>query len=224
FVDKVKEEQMNKISELEQRHTTEFQEKIDKYLKQIEDLKMQNIENIEKLRQEKIDAIEKLKNQHLKEIQELKDEKRKVESILMESKLLSSEKGSEAKSLAEQLEDISKKHEELIKQIEDLKEQNRYAQKDIENLNKIIENLSEYKRKNSPKITYFDKLSVLMEQEPLFKTFLIVMDVGAITKEDLQKALGIPIVMVNKHIQQLEEIDLLEINEIGKITLKSNED
>ena len=58
----------------------------------------------------------------------------------------------------------------------------------------------------------------------LFKTFLIVEEVGAITLEDLRSAIGSPIVLVRRIIQDLEKVGLLETNEQGKIVVRQIED
>ena len=59
-----------------------------------------------------------------------------------------------------------------------------------------------------------------MEKEALFKSFLIVEEVGAITIDDLRAAIGSPIVIVRRNVQDLEGAGLLETNEQGKIVVK----
>jgi hypothetical protein len=62
-----------------------------------------------------------------------------------------------------------------------------------------------------------------MEREAQFKAFLIVEQVGSIGIEDLRNALGSPIVMVKKLVQNLQDIDLVEINDASKIVVKKIE-
>jgi len=83
-----------------------------------------------------------------------------------------------------------------------------------------MEELLEFKKKNQKKINYYDKLTVLMEHEAQFKAFLIAEQVGSISMEDLRNALGSPIVLVKKIVQNLQDVDLVEINEAGKIVVK----
>jgi len=189
-----------------------YQEKLAKYLKQIEELN-------EKHMNEKF----KIKEEHLMEIQEMREEMSKLDFILLDSKLESTEKGSTAKDMAARFEQIRQKQESLIKNVEVLGDEKRVLNEDINRLQKIIDSLSDWKTLNKDKVTYFDKLSILMEQDPLFKAFLIVMEVGAIAIEDLQKALGSPIVIVKKNIQKLQEIDLIDIDDVGKIVLTKEE-
>ena len=101
--------------------------------------------------------------------------------------------------------------------IETLNDEKRALGVDLSTLNIAIDSLSTWKMENTNKIEYFDRLTILMEQDPLFKTFLVVMQVGAIAIDDLQKALGAPIVIVKKNIQKMQDIDLLDINDIGKV-------
>jgi len=220
----LKDEQVKLLSDMEQKHSSTFQEKIDNYMKQIESLKLEKIDAIEKLKNEQIDQIQALKEDHIREKQELKEEINKLESFLLESKLISTEKSGEAKDLSSRFKEITNKYEELIQKVEDLQNQNRAAQEDISSLNRVIDGLSSWKEENKAKIEFYDKLSILMEQDPLFKTFLIVQQVGSINLDDLRNAIGVPIVQVKKHVQKLQDIDLLEINELGKISVKKSEE
>jgi Mn-dependent DtxR family transcriptional regulator len=62
-----------------------------------------------------------------------------------------------------------------------------------------------------------------MEQEPLFKTFLIIKEVKSIVLEDLRKALGSPMVLTKKFVRKLEDIGVVETDELGTIKLTSFE-
>jgi hypothetical protein len=44
--------------------------------------------------------------------------------------------------------------------------------------------------------------------------------VGEISIEDLKAALGVPSVTTNKYVQQFISVDIFQINENGKISLK----
>jgi predicted transcriptional regulator len=86
-----------------------------------------------------------------------------------------------------------------------------------------MEELKEFKKKNFKKIHFYDKLTELMEHEAQFKAFLILEQVGSMTLEDLRNALGSPIVLVKKIVQNLQDVDLVEINDAGKIVIKKLE-
>ena len=69
-------------------------------------------------------------------------------------------------------------------------------------------------------MTNINGLVLLFEQEPLFRTFNIVGQVGEVNINDLKNALGVPSVTTNKYVQQFIEADLFEMNENGKVSLK----
>ncbi len=144
---------------------------------------------------------------------------------LDESSQFREKSDNEINTLKEQYtKEINRLKEELDKSSKDVGQAKELLSGDMDRLNKIVDNLSTWKTQNKDKISYFDKLSILMEQEDLFKTFLIVMEVGSIAQEDLQKALGAPIVLVKKYIEKLETVDLVFINDVGKINIQKAED
>jgi len=63
-----------------------------------------------------------------------------------------------------------------------------------------------------------------MEQEVQFKAFLIIEKVGSISLDDLRNALGSPIVLVKKMVDNLKEVNLVEIDDMGKIRVKNVEE
>ena len=73
------------------------------------------------------------------------------------------------------------------------------------------------------KNSLYDKLTELMEHEAQFKAFLILEQVGSMTIEDLRTALGSPIVLVKKLVQNLQDVQLVEVNDAGKIVVKKFE-
>ncbi|MFX1310506.1 MAG: hypothetical protein ACFE8C_12465 [Promethearchaeota archaeon] len=187
--------------------------------------KIQELEAFtDKFKEEQVKMIKELEEKHRKETMDLKEEITKLDTFLMDSKLTSTEKTSEAKDFASRFESMRSKYDELIAKVGELSDKNRDANQEIENLNKKLNQLKTLQKDNIDKINYYDKLKPIMEKEPLFKTFLIIENVGAITLEDLKSALGIPIVTVKKNIQTLEGIGLIKTNDIGKIVVKQEED
>ncbi|MEJ2295915.1 MAG: hypothetical protein P8Y23_14255, partial [Candidatus Lokiarchaeota archaeon] len=116
------------------------------------------------------------------------------------------------------------KQDSLIKKIEDLSDEKRLAQEEVRKLNSQMEDLRKFKEDNFNKIKFYNKLVPLMEQENQFKAFLIVEKVGSISLDDLRNALGAPIVLVKKIVQNLQDHGLFEINEKGKISVVNLED
>lgn len=192
---------------------------------------MKNVENkvqeleafTDKFKEEQVKMIQELEEKHRKETTELKEERNKLDTFLMDSKLISTEKTSEAKDFASRFESMRSKYDELIAKVGELSDKNRDANEEVEKVNKQLNELKTLQKDNIDKINYYDKLKPIMEKEPLFKTFLIIEEVGGISLEDLKNALGIPIVTVKKNVQQLENIGLIETDDRGKIVVKSME-
>ena len=174
----------------------------------------------DKFKEEQLEMIKEMEEKHRKETQELKVEIGKLDSFLLDSKLISTEKSSEAKDMASRFDQIREKYETLINKVGELSDKNREANAEILNLRSKLEDIQDAEETSIHKIKYYDKLKPLMEKEPLFKAFLIVDKVGSISLEDLRKALGSPIVTVKKNVQQLQDIGLLETDDFGKISVK----
>jgi DNA repair exonuclease SbcCD ATPase subunit len=175
----------------------------------------------DKFKEEQVKMIQELEEKHRKEAMELKEEINKLDSFLMDSKLTSTEKTSEAKDFASRFENMRSKYDELIAKVGDLSDKNRDANEEIEKLNRELNEIKTLQKDNIDKINYYDKLKPIMEKEPLFKTFLIIEEVGGITLDDLKNALGISIVTVKKNVQTLEGIGLVETDDRDKIVVKS---
>ncbi len=186
--------------------------------------KVQELEAFtDKFKEEQVKMIQDLEEKHRKETMELKEEIGKLDSFLMDSKLTSTEKTSEAKDFASRFESMRSKYDELIAKVGELSDKNRDANEEVEKLNKQLNEIRTLQKDNIDKINYYDKLKPIMEKEPLFKTFLIIEEVGGITIDDLKNALGIPIVTVKRNVQTLEGIGLVETDDRDKIVVKSFE-
>lgn len=186
--------------------------------------KIQELEAFtDKFKEEEVKIISQMEEKYRKENQELKNQVNKLDQILLDSKLVSTEKDSEAKDAVTRFEQMRNKHEELISKVGELSDKNRDANAEIESLSNKIKEIQDFQKENVDKINYFDKLKPLMEKEVLFKTFLIVEEVGAISIEDLRAAIGSPIVLVKRNVQELENAGLLETNEKGKIIVRQIE-
>ncbi len=168
--------------------------------------------------------IEQLRNDHIREKSDLVSKITDLDTFLLDSKLVSTEATSEAKDIKSRFAEIRDRQEELINKLEDALEKKREAEEALRNANYEMEELKEFKKKNAKKINYYNKLTALMEHEAQFKAFLIVEQVGSMAVDDLRNALGSPIVLVKKIVQNLQDVDLFEINEAGKIFVKKQEE
>lgn len=168
--------------------------------------------------------LEQLRLDHIEERKELASKIADLDTFLLDSKLTSTEATSEAKDLKSRFAEIRTRQENLLNKLEDALDKKREADEALRKANNEMEYLLEFKKKNKKKINYYNKLTALMEHEAQFKAFLIVEQVGSMAVEDLRNALGSPIVLVKKIVQNLQDVDLFEINEAGKIVVKKQEE
>lgn len=168
--------------------------------------------------------VEQLRTVRIEEKQELMGKISDLDTFLLDSKLVSTEATSEAKDVKSRFSEIRSRQEELLNKLEDALEKRREADEALRNTKHEMEDLQEFKKNNLKKINYYNKLTALMEHEAQFKAFLIVEQVGSMTVDVLRNALGSPIVLVKKIVQNLIDVDLFEINETGKIFVKKQEE
>lgn len=184
--------------------------------------KVKELETFSKALQEELEEhkegvpkkeVENLKIQQSEERQKLKAEISKLESELLNQKLEFQENITEAKDMKERYNDLVKKLEENNKKYVE-------AHDKVKSLEASMEDLRNFKKENINKISYLDMLQPLMEEDPLFKGFFIVQQVGSISLDDLKAAIGAPIVTVKKDVQRLQKLGLLEMNDVGKISAR----
>ena len=168
--------------------------------------------------------LEQIRTDHIQEKQDLIGKISDLDTFLLDSKLVSTEATSEAKDLKSRFEEIRTRQENLIKKLENALEKKREADELLRKLNNDMEELKEFKKKNFKKIHYYNKLTELMEHEAQFKAFLILEQVGAMAIDDLRSALGSPIVLVKKMVENLQNVDLVEVSDAGKIIVKKVEE
>ena len=167
--------------------------------------------------------LEQLRLDHIEEKKDLVGKISDLDTFLLDSKLTSTEATSEAKDLKSRFKEIRDSQENMINKLEEALNKKREADEVVRKLNKEMEELRIFKQNNVKKINYYDKLTDLMEHEAQFKAFLIVEQVGSMALDDLRNALGSPIVLVKKLVQNLQKVDLFEINDVGKISVKKIE-
>ena len=167
--------------------------------------------------------VESIKRENLEEKSELNTKLREMDQILLDSKLISTEASSDAKDIKSRFQEIRDKQEDLITKNEVLRDEKRNLEAEIRKFDEKMKDLRNFKEENEAKITYYNKLTPLMEQEAQFKAFLIIEQVKSISIDDLRNAMGSPIVLVKKIVKNLQEADLLEYNDVGKIHMKKIE-
>jgi len=167
--------------------------------------------------------LEQLRLDHIEEKKDLVGKISDLDTFLLDSKLTSTEATYEAKDLKSRFKQIRDRQENMINKLEEALDKKLEAEEEVRKLNNEMEELRIFRQNNINKITYYDKLTELMEHETQFKAFLIVEQVGSMTLDDLRNALGSPIVLVKKLVQNLQNVDLFEISDAGKISVKKIE-
>jgi len=152
------------------------------------------------------DEFDELKVSQSEERQGLKQDISKLETQLLEQEIKYKEEISEAKDMAERFE-------EMKATFMDLSEKNESFKQEIRNLNKEMEDARNFKKENYAKIFYLDKLKPVMEEDPIYKAFFIIQDVGSISLEDLRKAVSAPIVTIKKEMLKLKKIGAIEMSD-----------
>ena len=157
--------------------------------------------------------IEDLKIKHSEERQKLKQEISKLETQLLDQNIEFKEKIAEAKDMAE-------KYEDMRKTLNELSDKNNEAKEKIKSLEQSQVDLKKFKDENYEKIFFLDNLKPIMEEDPIFKSFFIIQDVGSISLEDLKAAVGAPIVTVKRDVEKLQKAGVVEMSADDKITAK----
>ncbi len=168
---------------------------------------------IDTIRTEYRNELENLTKKHAEEKQELQTKLTKLETLLLESEFMSGEKGIEEVNFEDKFNEIYTKQKDLISKIEQVQKEKSEALNQVKSLE---EKLKEYQEHISS-IQEYEKLKPLMEQEGIFKAYFIIKDVGHISLDDLRNAVGSPIVLVRKMVDQLTKLGLIEEEE-GKIS------
>ena len=197
--------------------TTDLNELKIKHLEEKGKLKEQISKLESQILDKQLDFKEKVATEQSEERTKFKAEISNLESQLLNQKLEFQEKIAEAKDMKERYDDLVKKLDENNKKYVEAHDKNK-------SLEASMEDLRNFKKENINKISYLDKLQPLMEEDPLFKGFFIVQQVGSISLDDLKAAIGAPIVTVKKDVQRLQDIGLIEMNDVGKITTKKFDD
>ncbi len=157
------------------------------------------------------------------EREELRGKIRILEKELSEVKVKNSELESEASDTSAKYADLRASQENLITKVDELTKIKRDNEDTIKSLTLRKNALRDFVDENSKKMWYYDKLSLLMERDDQFKTFLILEKVGGLPIDDLQKALGAPSVMVGRFVAALKKINLIEENNMGKLVISKPE-
>ncbi len=156
--------------------------------------------------------IEQMKIEHSEERMALKANITKLEKEFLDQKIEYQEKIAEAKEMSEKYGDIFKKAEVLSVKNNELKDKIKHQEASMTDLKK-------FKEENYHKIYYLDNLKKLMEEDPIYRSFFIIQEVGSISLEDLKNAVGAPIVLLKREVLKLADAGVIDMTD-DKITAK----
>ncbi|MHA1619528.1 MAG: hypothetical protein ACTSVZ_09610 [Promethearchaeota archaeon] len=227
YRDKLKQSQ-DEIRELQSKvHQLEMDNsKFTSEIAEIDDIKENYDKIIASLREETQEGkkrneerVLQLKDEHFKEKSENIAKIDSLESEIMEFKLKIQESDKTTTLAEKRLKELQSKQEDLVERYENLvkvKDDLEAKYKEFRDGNQV---LIDFKEENVDKVENFDGLLKLFEEEPLFKTFLLVRDVGEMSLELLKGALGVPTVTTKKYVDQFVKVGLFEHLENGKVKL-----
>ena len=143
-----------------------------------------------------------------------------LESKVLDGEIALQDYKTRTETAEKQYNDIKTRTEEMMEKFDSLNGQNETFQEMIQMKVSQIEELQEFYDRNINMVINMEGLTKLFEQEPLFKCFNLVREVGEMNIDDLKNALGIPSVTTNKYVQLFIKADLFGFADNGKITLK----
>ncbi|MHA1519157.1 MAG: hypothetical protein ACTSRK_03145 [Promethearchaeota archaeon] len=227
YRDKLKQSQ-DEIRELQSKvHQLEMDNsKFTSEIAEIDDIKENYDKTIAGLREETQEGkkrneerVLQLKDEHFKEKSENIAKIDSLESELMEFKLKIQESDKTTTLAENRLKELQSKQEDLVERYENLVKVKDDLEAKYKEFRDGNQDLIDFKEENVDKVENFDGLLKLFEEETLFKTFLLVRDVGEMSLELLKGALGVPTVTTKKYVDQFVKVGLFEHLENGKVKL-----
>jgi chromosome segregation ATPase len=143
-----------------------------------------------------------------------------LETKILDLEMALKDATQKAESAEKQLNEMRERWDEVQAKRDELFTENQEKDDILKQKDAQIADLQDFKNKNENTAINMKGLVQLFETEPLFKCFNLVNNIGEMNIEDLKSALGVPSVTTNKYVQQFIKVDVFEISENGKITLK----
>jgi chromosome segregation ATPase len=189
------------------RQITELKDKLSS-----QNLKISELESEVQDSRANVDREHKLHLELRKQVADLKSE-------IMQNELLVGEARDAKSDATDAVQNMEKVFNELRTKYDDIKTEHKNL------VNQTAENDARYqayidfKNKNENAIINLNNLLKIFEEEPLFKTYIIIKDVGRIRFDDLKSSLGLPQITVKKYVEKLKSVELIEEKSDGKISL-----
>ena len=187
-----------------------------------------NLADAKSLLQEKEHALQNSKIHVEAEIREelfaqksaLIKEKSQLETKLLEKEMIFKESLNKAEVAEKKAQDISAMYQDVSAKYSAIQKQLVKVQEETTTKSTVYGDLKEFKNRNEGIVRNMDGLVKLFEEEPLFRCYLLIRDIGVMTVDELKKAIGVPSVTIKKYVAKFIAVDLFVEDENGKITLK----
>ena len=188
--------------------------------KNFADVKSQLQEKEHALQNSKIHVEAELREEMFAQKTELIKEKSHLETKLLEKEMALKESLNKSEVAESKAQDISALFQDVSAKYSAVKKQLAQIQEETNTKGSVYIALKDFKDRNEGVAKNMEGLVQLFEEEPLFRCYLLVRDIGTMTVDELKKAVGVPSVTIQKYVKKFIAVDLFEEDATGKITLK----
>lgn len=209
----------NRVSALEaelkrEKHTSDkLREDLNNSKSKIHELQLSKDEIRAKIENEMREELFSQKTQ-------LSDKVRGLEAELMERKLSQQEAVHDKENAMKQMQKYQEMYQTIEQKQQDVVSELDKAKERIDNFESEMAEYKAFKEENENTVVNMQGLMKLFEEEPLFKIFLLLKDIGTMKVDFLQKSLGIPTMTTQKYVEKFVNVGLVEKEEDGSLHLK----
>lgn len=203
-----------------QERLKEFMETEDNYQKKLAEIQEELREKSMTSDEARIKIKAELQEDVLKTQTEYMEKVRILESQLLDKDIEFKEANQKMENAINQVQDIKQKLDTQVEKYNKLQKDYSEIKDEMDKRDEFYADLKEFKEKNFGVAENLTRLMTLFEHEPMFKTFLLVKDVGEMNIEYLKNSLGLPSVTTKKYVDLFIEADLFIMTESGKVALK----
>jgi len=211
---------MDEMEKAYQLRTHQVEASVKDSFDQIGALKIELQKSQHELENSKIQVEAKLRDEFFAQKAVLIKEKSQIETQLLEKDLLIQEANNKAEVAENKAHDIQAMYKDVSAKYTAVKKQLAQIQDETDTKGSVFGSLKEFKRLNAGIARNMAGLVQLFEEEPLFRCYLLVRDIGTMTVDELKKAVGVPSVTIQKYVKKFIDVDLFMEDATGKITLK----
>lgn len=168
------------------------------------------------------EKVQQAKEEFSREKMDLEARIKDLESQMLDGRLASSESQTTKDNVQKLYVELTQKHTDLISKYDQTKKNFSDLNDQIKKISADKEELLKFKKENLDIITYFQRMKPIFEEEAIFKTFVIVREVGTLPLSDLKNALGLPTITIQKYVQKFIDNKVFKYNDVGDVTLEKD--